>query len=489
MARPGGRTIGRESSRAAGAKTVQIAIITGEASGDRVGGQLATEIRRLRPDATIWGTGGHFLKSAGVDLVIDSSRYGAIGFAAAMKILPRILRARKRLHRELLQRRPDLIVAVDAGAFNVGFGPWIGLCPWTRRHLPDTRILYYFPPGSWRRTLKSTPLGPITDAVATPFPWSESELRRLGVNARFVGHPLLDLVRPSEPLAVFADRYGVDTDRPVVGLLPGSRTQEIAEILPLQLEAAAIIHKRVPGVQFLMALAPTVDRQDVVRAVERLRERSGGHLAELLHRLEDTLLRDPTGGGPRAQRVPPLAVTPQGAVLPSREDPFVSRTRAQLERAESGREGRDFALAIVENATYDVMAASDVLLTASGTATLEAAILGKPMVIVYRLGLAHWFEYQIVKKRLPPFIGLPNLIAGKRICPEFVQDGAKPEAMAAEVIGLLLEPERLLRMREDLRTTIAHLGEPGGASRAAEMVVTLAEQPRNGEPFRGRDSM
>ncbi|MES2461478.1 MAG: hypothetical protein V4671_12920 [Armatimonadota bacterium] len=477
---------------------MQIAIITGEASGDRVGGQLATEIKRLRPDAEIWGTGGHYLRSAGVDVVVDSSRYGVIGIAAAVRLLPRVLRARQILHREMRRRRPDLLIAVDAGAFNLGFGPVIGLCPWTRKHLPKTRILYYFPPGSWRRNLKSTTLDTVTDAVATPFPWSETELQRLGAKAVFVGHPLLDLVHPSVTPSVFAEQYGLDKDQPVVGLLPGSRAQEIAEILPVQLEAAAIIHKRVPSVQFVIALAATVDRADVVRTVERLRERGGPHLTDLLHRLEERLRGDGTAKGLHPQRVSSLAVTPQGTMLPApvKQDEFASRTRAQLVQSARQRgDGKDFALAIVENATYDTMAASDVLLTASGTATLEAAILGKPMVIVYRLSKDNWLEYQVVKNRLPVHIGLPNLLAGKRICPELVQVAATPDALAAEVIGLLLEPERLLRMKEDLRAAVSQLGQRGGATRTAQMAIELVETGAvrgargDGEPQKSDESI
>jgi lipid A disaccharide synthetase len=328
----------------------------------------------------------------------------------------------------------------------------------------------------------------VADAVATPFPWSETELRRLGANATFVGHPLLDLVRPTLTTEAFASQYGLNKDQPVVGLLPGSRAQEIAEILPLQLEAAAIIHKRVPSVQFVIALAPTVDRQDVVKTVERLRERGGPHLTDMLHRLEERLRGDGLPRGPQGQRI---AVTPQGTLhpAPTKKDDFASRTRAQLAQSASQRgDGKDFALVIVENATYDTMAASDVLLTASGTATLEAAILGKPMVILYKLSKDNWLEYQVVKNRLPVHIGLPNLLAGKRICPELVQDAATPDALAAEVIGLLLEPERLLRMKEDLRAAVALLGERGGAARAAQMAINLVEggstggSGANGEP-------
>ena len=450
-------------------RRLQIAIISGEASGDRVGAQLAVEIRRLRPDAVLWGTGGAHLRASGVEVVVDSSRWGVVGVVAALQLLPRILRARTFLHRELLRRRPDIVVAIDAGAFHLGFPAIEGLLPWLKRNLPDTARFYYFPPGSWRRTLRSTTLAAVADQVATPFPWSGEELRRLGVDATFVGHPLLDLVRPETPPREFAEQFGIDPERPVVGLLPGSRRQEIAHILPIQLEAAAIIHKRVPGVQFLLALAPTVERADVVRAVERLR-RKNAHMRDALHRIEERL-RDEMAG----RRLPPL-VTIQGTLTPLRgPDELSLRTRRQLEEARATRPS-DFGLLIVENAAYNVMAASDVLISTSGTATLEAALLGRAMVIMYRLSKANYVEYQFVKKSLPQFVGMPNLLAGKQICPEFLQDAATPDAVADAVIGLLLEPDRMLRMRADLRDAVRLLGEPGGAGRAAAMVVALADR-------------
>lgn len=442
---------------------VQVAIITGEASGDRVGGQLAEEIRGLAPDAALWGSGGRYMARAGVEVLWDSGRWGGIGAAAVLKILPRLLLVRAAVRRELLRRRPEALVAVDAGWFNVA------LCAWAKRRLPAMPILYYFPPGSWRRTLKGSSLGPITDVVATPFPWSESELRRLGVNAIFTGHPLLDLVHPSEPAAAFAERQGIDRDRPVVGLLPGSRQQEIHTILPAQLEAATIIHRRVPGVQFLLGLAPTVDRADIVRAVESLR-RKHAHLHPLLNRMEERLRAELSG-----TRLPPL-VTTEGTLVPPDD---LSRLKAPVRRVENARgDARDLALTIVEDATYDMMAASDVLLTTSGTATLEAAILGKPMVIVYKMSWLNLPEYWLIRKKLPPHIGMPNLLADRRICPELLQDDATPENLSREIIALLLEPERLLRMKEDLKGAVGLLGQPGGARRTAQTVIDLAKNGR-----------
>lgn len=451
---------------AAAATAVKIALITGEASGDRVGGQLAAEIRALRPDAEIWGTGGQFLRDANVDVVVDTTQFGVIGIASALGLLPRIFFARERIRRALLLRRPDVIVPVDAGAFNVP------LCAWTRRHLPSTRILYYFPSGSWRKHLARTNLGDgRVDQVATPFPWSERELRRLGVNATFVGHPLLDLAKPSEPTEAFAARLGLDLSRPVIGLLPGSRSQEIAEILPTLLLGAAQISARVPGAQFLLALAPTVSRKEVEAHVERVHRHFDRkyNVERAARRLDDAVNEE------AAADLPPV-VTNQGLVVPSHE---VLKARSDWLRRIGGASAGGalparLPLVIVENATYDVMATSDVLVTTSGTATLEAAILNKPMVIVYRLARIHGAQFAFIKKTMPPHIGLPNLILERRACPELVQDDLTPANVAQEVLALLLEPERLLKMKADLRAVVAQLGASGGARRAAEMVLALA---------------
>ncbi len=447
---------------------IEIAISTGEASGDRVAASLAEEVWRLCPDAHIWGTGGKHMRRAGVEIHQDTSRWGTVGFAAIIKLIPKLFALRASLRRELLRRPPNVLVAVDSGGFNIGFGPFEGMVPWARRNLPQTRILYYFPPGSWRRTLKGSSLAGITDKVVTPFPWSEEQLRRFGVDASFVGHPLLDLVHPSEPTPVFADRYGVDLRHPVVGIFPGSRPQEIAHILPYQLRAAAIIHRRVPGVQFLIGLAPTVDRAEVIAQVERVRRQSAREREEQEDADEESA---------PDSHLPPLLTT-QGTLVPP--DKVVQR-KDWLKRVDERRSVDDFRLAIVEEATYDVMAASDVLITTSGTATLEAAILGKPMVIVYRMSRANVPEMWLIRKSLPTHVGLPNLLADRRICPELLQDAATPDAIAQEIIDLLLEPERLLRMKNDLKAAVNLLGEPGGAARAARLVVDLAEAGR-GEP-------
>jgi Lipid A disaccharide synthetase len=461
---------------------VDVAIFTGEASGDRVGAQLVQEMRRLRPDWTFWGAGGKYLRDAGVEVAADTSRWSVVGVAQGLALLPRAVHALNSLGRELERRRPGLVIAVDAGAFNIGFGPIRGICPRVREHLPETPIFYYFPPGSWRRQLNRTDLTEMADAVATPFPWSESELRRFGVDATFVGHPLLDLVQPSLPPDEFAARHGIDREHPVVGILPGSRRAEIEQILPVQLEAATVIHQRVPGVQFVLALAPTVDRARVeamVAAHDRVH--AARQQAEEALREAERLRASEGGEGAQAIGVPVgidgQSLSPEEMARRQRE---WLRRAAEMPRPPAG----PLPLALVDDATYDVMAASDVLLICSGTATLEAAILGKPMVILYRMGTnaVNRVQYVLVKKNLPRFIGLPNLLADREVVPERIQDAATPDGLAEPVIDYLLEPERMLQARKDLQAVISLLGEKGGAARAAALAVDLAERGRRQQP-------
>ncbi len=245
-------------------------------------------------------------------------------------------------------------------------------------------------------------------------------LRQTGTKASFVGHPLLDLVKPSLTAGEFCSQYGLDPHRPLVALLPGSRKMEIEHILPALIGAAGEITRRIPGVQFALALAEGAPRAQVEETIRR-EQSQGGRAARvqlLMHQAGDKL-----AALAQSALTPPILATSEGITV---------RAHLEFEETPANQEKAPLApLVICEGLTYDVLACSDLVITKSGTSTLEAAILQKPMIIVYRgSGIMAW-EWKLRKPRAGVVhIGMPNILAQERLFPELIQDEATPEAIA-----------------------------------------------------------
>ncbi|MGQ9698627.1 MAG: lipid-A-disaccharide synthase [Armatimonadota bacterium] len=391
----------------------KVFIVAGELSGDLLAGALASEIRRRRPSWRLVGAGGPHLRSAGVHLLYDSTSWGAIGFTQSVRLIPKLSLTLASLKSYIAQHQPHRVVLVDFGTFNVR------VARFAKKH--GVTVCYYVPPGSWKRGRANPELARIADLILTPFPWSAEELRLHGANAHWTGHPLLDIVRPSRSREEVLCEVGLADAQTVFGLLPGSRKPELLVLAPLMARTAVIIQGRCQNAGFLLAAAPTTD----------------------LHKL-DRLVRS-SGWVPI--------------------DSFVSAGGVLRYRVGSA------PAAVVQGASYDVMAASDMLLCCSGTATLEAAILGKPMVIAYKThGIAQAVEYALGHRLLPRYIGLPNLLANAEVCPELIQRQANPENLAWEALDILRTEDRLLDMLRGLREVRSALGHPGASARAAELI-------------------
>ncbi|MDW8321082.1 MAG: lipid-A-disaccharide synthase [Armatimonadota bacterium] len=375
--------------------SITIACVAGEASGDASCAALVQAVRQRLPGARFWGIGGRRMAEAGVQLLYDSSRWGAVGVVEALRLVPALWLAQQNLKRRLAQQPPDLLVLVDFGAFNVP------LAKWAKGR--GVKVFYYFPPGSWRRSLpQRNDLPQCTDCIVTPFPWSADLLRRAGANAHFVGHPLLDRVHPSLSEAEFCERLNLQPKGLRIGLLPGSRRQEVRFLLPTMRQAAELLCQLGTDVQFVLALAPSVQDEEVRRVF--------------------------TGS------------------------------------AVQWRVAREL--------TYDVMAHSHLLWCCSGTATLEAAILGTPMIILYRVSRWMELEYHLRKRSLNlTFIGLPNLIAQRSVCPELLQHAATPQNIVAHSLTLLPGTEQHQLQRKALQEVKSLLGEPGATDRAAQLLL------------------
>lgn len=375
--------------------TVTIVCVAGEASGDASSAALLQTVRRYLPQARFWGIGGQHLREVGVELLYDSSRWGAVGVVESLRLAPSLWLAQQRLKQRLAQQPPDLLVLVDFGAFNVPLAKWA--------KCRGMKVFYYFPPGSWRRQLpRRTDLSHCTDCIVTPFPWSAELLRRAGANAHFVGHPLLDRVRSSLSAEEFCQQLGIEPTGLRIGLLPGSRRQEVRALLPVLREAAEQLSAQRADAQFILALAPSIAEEEAQRFLRR--------------------------------------------------SPIQWRIARQM--------------------TYEVMAHSHLLWCCSGTATLEATILGTPMIILYRGSRLMELEYALRRRWLRlTSIGLPNLLAGRSICPELIQHAAIPATIVAHTMQLLPDTEAYRAQQEALKEVKSVLGEPGATERAARLLI------------------
>ena len=377
-----------------------IAFCAGEASGDASGAHLAEQLAGIRDDLHIWGAGGPRMSDAGVDVVVNMTGGGTIGISETLKAIPSVAVKYFLMRRELLSRRPDLFVPIDYGAFNTR------LAQVARKN--GIPVVYYFPPSSWRRMpTNAAKLRDCGGKVITPFPWSAELLSREGVDARFVGHPLVDTVKPALDKETFLRQLDFCDSTPTIGLLPGSRAHELREHLPPMVGCAEIMHRELGGAQFVVAVA---HRADEIRA--RLRALTDGS-------------DDP----------PPIRV--------------------------------------VQGQTYDCMAHSDFLIAKSGTVTLEAAILNTPMLIVYRGTAIMRLEFLFRKSVLEEFIGMPNIVAGRGVCPELINDDVTAEKLADITLSLLRDETRLAEMKASLGEVKTKLGEGGAVRRAAQALLEM----------------
>lgn len=377
-----------------------IAVSAGEASGDLNGAYLAEELKKLRSDLRLWGAGGQRMKAAGVEVVVDMSGCGTISISETLLAAPSVIARYLRMRRALLQTRPDLFVPIDFGAFNIRLGQIA-----YSRGIP---VVYYFPPSSWRRKPRNAPkLLACGGKVITPFPWSAEILSAQGVDARFLGHPLIDIVKPTTDRSTFLRELGLSESVPTIGLLPGSRAHELSEHLGPMIGCAEIMHRELGGAQF------------VIGAVNRV-----GDIERML----------------------------ESASLGKTDFPVVR---------------------VVQGRTYDCMAHSDILVAKSGTTTLEAAILGTPMVIIYRGTGIMRFEFLFRKSVLEDYIGMPNIIADRGVCPELINEDVTAEKLANVTLGILRDNDRMTKMRRELAEVKGMLGEPGAVNRAARAILEM----------------
>jgi lipid-A-disaccharide synthase len=369
-------------------------LVAGEASGDLHGSTLARALTHLAPGCRLSGMGGRRMADVGVDLVADVTSRAVVGGSEAVGRLPELYRAYRALGSALRRRRPAALVLIDFPEFNLRLARIA-----KRAGVP---VVYFIPPQIWAwRAGRVETIRRLVSLVLAVFPFEPALYRRAGVPVEYVGHPVLDALAgaPTRPDA--RRDLGIDDEAPVLGLLPGSRREEIDRGLPVMREVARRVAARHPRVRFVLARAPTISPSALVP-----------HLA----------------GGPPIE--------------------------------------------VVADATYAVLRAADAALVTSGTATLEAALLGTPMVVCYRLSRVSETLGRLLVR--VPWISLVNIILGRAVVPELYQGQATPERIGTEAIRLLADVDARETQRAAFAELARELGDPGVGARAARCVLDVA---------------
>lgn len=348
----------------------------------------------LVPEARWFGAGGPALSAAGVEILVPMENLAVVGISEVLTHLPDLWREMGTLKAALRERRPDALVLVDFPDFNfrlARFAKGLGI-----------RVVYYITPQVWAwRPSRTEFLRRFVDRALVIFPFEEAFLRERGVDAVFVGHPLVDTAHLDSSLEAFLERHGLDPRAPRVALLPGSRASEVKRNLPALLAAAELLKVRHPEAVILVPWAEGLSRA----------------------------LRADFSGAP---------------------------------------------VRWISGAYHDVLGHAHAAAVASGTATLEAALMGVPHVIVYRLKPLTY----AIGRRLVTLdrVGLPNVVLGEEAVPELIQENFTPEGVATVLCGLLENRTAATARAGDIAARIrTALGEGNASARAASELLKFLE--------------
>jgi len=368
----------------------QILIICGEPSGELHAANLTSAIKGINPEIRIFGVGSSLLARAGAEIIYDTKGLSVMGLFDVLKKLPKFLDLKKSILQKIESANFDAVIFVDFSGFNLRLAKEIN------KRIPT---IYYVSPQVWAsRQGRIKTIKEYINKMIVIFEFEKEFYRKYGFDADFVGHPLLDSVKPSMEKEELFSKLNLSPNKKTIALLPGSRKQEIKKILPIMLRAARLINKEMKS-QFVIAKPAQADWKIYDRILNKF----------------------------------------------------------------------DIEVKFLEDKTYDALNIADFALVCSGTATLETAIMQKPFLIIYKMSLLNYLLYRPQVKI--PYIGIVNIVAGKKIIPEFIQFNAAPKKIAQETLRLLNNRIEWERMRSNLSLIRSSLGQPGAAPRAARLIL------------------
>ncbi|MFC1576370.1 lipid-A-disaccharide synthase [Candidatus Omnitrophota bacterium] len=372
-----------------------ILIVTGETSGDMHASELVKHLKGLNSGLRFYGVGGKGMEAEGVELVERMEKISIIGLSEVFAKLPRIHAAYKKIMAKVSEDHPTLVILIDYPGFNLRIAKML-----KAKGIP---VIYYITPQVWAwGKSRISLIKKYVDKALVIFKFEEELFKSYGIDATFVGHPLLDNEKKS---SAGKSSFGLEEGKFTIALLPGSRTSEVRRKLPLMMKAAAIIaHKK--DAQFTLLKSSSV---------------------------EDTVYED---------------------ILKDSPIPITS----------------------IKDDTYGCLSASDFVLTSSGTATLESAIMEKPLIITYKTSLLTAILFKIVART--PYIGLVNVIAKREVAPEILQYDATAEKLASSILSIISSKEKMEKQVRDLKEVKRAIGGPGASKKAAEIINNFIKLQR-----------
>jgi len=363
---------------------INAALVAGETSGDLLAGLLLDGLQSRWPDMRSSGIGGPQMAKRGFEAWWPHDKLSVHGFGwEVLRRYREIVGIRNQLKQRLLAHKPDIFIGVDAPDFNLDLEAAL--------KSQGIKTVHFVCPSVWAwRAERLEKIKRSVDHVLCIFPFEPALLAQHGIAATYVGHPLANVI-PMQPDRAAARRMlGLaDADR-VVAILPGSRESEIKHLVHVFFQAAALMQRALPAIQFVVPAVPLLKSRIVAAAAAS---------------------------------------------------------------------GLGDAVRVLDGQSHTALAACDVTLIASGTATLEAALFKRPMVIAYRMGALSW---RIMRaKRLQPWVGLPNILSGEFVVPELLQDAATPAALAQEVLQWLAaidtQPDKIRTLEQRFAALHAEL--------------------------------